>query len=404
MKYMILILIVWLCMPVYTGAQIDKSLVFGPDETDSLLEVRFVFNELPAYGDSGSLRVEFKVLDRSFNARAVQTGQIQHKIRNRRLNKLPERPSVSLDKEVRFSLTAGPNNYFAMPDSLLVWEAPLDSGAVRTIEIPYFVRGVGQFDIALTETTRPVEYLQFRIVGQITEDGTLAFLGKYPPVQINPLGMHIHTYGDSLSLYLAGKKQTERIRGESWLEPFEIDMRIIPVLKVGQTSRVYATMKAVTGEIEEIQYEITRASNLKIDSISISQGDNPGEGEQFTCSFLVTPRKAGRSYLAFRVFGRAEDKRHNPYVGSEIDYHLVFDDDGQLLYMGEKDPFAIGYAGGMEGYTRTDKLVEYSETGYATRVERSKPDFRMERMHNQFIEDSISRARQQDSLDAEVER
>lgn len=401
---MSLILIVWICMTSGAGAQVDNSLAFGPEETDSLLEVRFIFNKLPVFGDSGILRVEFEVLDRSFNARAVQTGQIQHKIRNRRLNKLPERPSVSLDKEVRFSLTAGPNNYFDLPDSLLVWEAPLDTGAVRTIEVPYFVRGVGQFDIALTETTRPVEYLQFRIVGQIAEDGNLVFLGKYPPPETNPFDMHVYTFGDSLSLYLLGKKQTERIRGESWLEPFEIDMHITPVPRVNQTSEVHATIKAVTGEIDEIQYEITRATNLRIDSISESQGDNPGEGQQFTCSFLVTPQKTGKSFLAFRVFGRAEDKRYNPYVGSEIGYHLVFDEDGQLLYMGETDPYATGYTGGMQGYSRTDKLLDYSATGYATRVERSKPDFRMERMHNQFIEDSISRARQQDSLDTVDER
>jgi hypothetical protein len=264
--------------------------------------------------------------------------------------------------------------------------------------VPFNVNGVGQFDIALTEKNEPRGFLQFRIAGQISEQGDLIYLGKYPPPQEMPLGMHVHAFGDTLSTHLEGEIVSEGSTVENWPEPFSIDMTITPTLSLKNTSKAEITMSTVTDQIVEIQYEIIRASNLKIDSIPPSQGDNPGPNRDFSCSFLITPQKTGKSYLGFKAFGRVRYVRHSQYIGSEIGYHLVFDDSGKLLYMGESDAFAVDFNAGLEGYSQTEKLLEYSETGYATRIERSKPDYQLDRKQEQFIQDSIRRANEADTL------
>ena len=155
----------------------------------------------------------------------------------------------------------------------------------------------------------------------------------------------------------------------------------------------------MSADIDQIQYEIISATNLKIDTIPASQGDNPGEDQKFAVSFGITPLAEGRSFLSFEVIGHPADVAPGRVVRSKMGYHLIFGKDGNLLYIGEVDPFAVGFEPGNPAYKRIEAIMDFDSMLYGLKAERSLPDYLMKRKQEERIQDSIRRAASRDSLD-----
>ena len=301
-----------------------------------------------------------------------------------------------LDSVIDWSLTAGPVPYIEMGDTDLGWSMPIKVGDSLTASLPLYISGVGEFNLILMERDLVKDFLEFHVTIVIDELGQTFYVGKYPPPHSNPLGAHPYSFGEELEMNLIGKKMP---KGDGLLEPFDINILIDPVLKVGQSSRIACSMAAMSSEIEEIQYEIVRATNLKIDKIPSSQDVNPGEGMRFETSFNITPQAEGRSFLSFEVIGHPAGSKAGIVISSKMGYHLIFGEDGDLLYIGKFDPFAAGFRPGNPAYARIDGIMDFDSMLYGLKTERSLPDFLAQRKSEERIQDSIRRAKLSDSLE-----
>jgi hypothetical protein len=376
-------------------AQTNNPVVFMEDESDSLLRAEFYFSPFPEYGRVCSLQVKLVAMSSELSQRAMN--RQQPTVNNPNLKPIGKRRDIfKPDTTIIFSLTAGPDPYFEMPDTALIWMMPINEGDSLTATIPYFIGGVGEFNLILSERGLLKDFLKFHLTFVIDEDGGLSWLGKFPPPYPNPLKAHPHAFGAKMETSLAGKKMP---RGKGLLEAFDIEMSIELTPKVGQKSKVSCSIAAMSTDIDQIQYEIIRATNLKIDAIPASQGDNPGEEQKFTVSFGITPLVEGRSFLSFEVIGHPADVAPGRVVRSKMGYHLIFGRDGNLLYIGEVDPFAVGFEPGNPAYSRIEAIMDFDSTLYGLKAERSLPDYLMERKQEARIQDSIRRAASRDSLD-----
>ena len=386
--------------PLIVQAQISNPILFGPEETDSLLTIVCEFKELPALNTTVDMVVKVKALNSDFNNRTANYRPVKRN--GVRLKEIGKRTDIHrTNKNSIWRVTAGPSPYLQLQDrsdSLIKWPLRILPGDSLEFTIPLTINGVGKLDINVTERTQILDPLIFHIAVIIDESGQLIYLGKNPPPIKTPLLAHPYLFNQNIRDHLVGAVSSSPRTGEVLLEPFDINVLIEPNLQVEQSSRVEFAISAMSPAIDEIQYEIVRAHNIKIDTIPSSQGDNPGIDSVFTTSFNVTPLAAGRSFLSFEVFGRLETMRGFQKAGSKVSYELIFDNGGQLLYLGSVDPFKVGFETGNPIYTPIDNILEFQDSRFGLKVERSEPDFVYERVNEARILDSINAAQRLDSL------
>lgn len=396
MKPVVLIipLLTVLCAVSLT-AQINNPVVYTEDETDSLLRVEFQFDPPPKYGQVCSLHIELEAASSELNRRAMSQQQVN--VNNPNLKEIGKRQDVFRpDTSINLSLTAGPDPYLEMPDTILNWVIPINEGDRLTASIPFFVNGVGEYNLILSELGYLNDFLKFHLAFVIDEEGGLNYIGKYPPPYPNPLKAHPYAFGEKIKTSLVGQKMP---KGKGLMEAFDIKMFIEPTPKVGHKSTMSCSIAAMSADLDQIQYEIVRATNLKIDTIPASQGDNPGEEQRFDVSLGIIPMAVGRSFLSFEVIGHPKGSPPGRAIGSKLGYHLIFDSDSSLLYMGRNDPFAVGFEPGNPAYNRIKTIMDFDSTLYGLKAERSLPDYLMERKQEERIQDSIRRAAERDTLD-----
>jgi len=394
------LLIFLMILPLAVQAQITNPILFGPEESDSLLTIECEFKELPALNTTVEMVVKVKALNSEFNNRTANYRPIKrNRVHLKEIGK--QEGKYRTNKNSNWWITTGPSTYLQLQDKsdrLIKWLLPILPGDSLEFTIPLVINGVGKLDINVTERTQIMDPLIFHIAMIIDESGQLTYLGKNPPPTKTPLKAHPYLFDQNIRDHLIGAVSRSPRNGEVLLEPFDIKVFIEPNLQVEQNSRAEFVMTAMSPEIEEIQYEIVRAHNIKIDTIPPSQGGNPGIDSAFSTSFNVMPLAAGRSFLSFEVFGRLESGRGYQKAGSKVSYELIFDSDGQLLYLGSVDPFRVGFEPGNPTYTPIDKIMEFQAGQYGLKVERSEPDFVYRRVDDARILDSINAAQRLDSL------
>jgi hypothetical protein len=262
---------------------------------------------------------------------------------------------------------------------------------------------VGQYTLQLIEMDNSQDIIKMLVSIVLDEEGNLDYLGKFPPPMSYPLGAHHYVFDEKIHTRVEGRATKSRMHQKSWPEPFDIDMTFSPTPKVAERSRVDLTIAPYIPGVTDMQYEIIGATNLIIDSLSPSPGPIPAEIENFGVSFQIMPKSAGRSYISFEIFGYRPEAERSKMPFSRIDYHMIFGSDSSLLYMGEVDPFAVGFESGNPAYEAIDEIMDFSQTGYGEKVYRSQPDYEHERIREQFVRDSIEASRMQDTLETEGE-
>lgn len=238
------------------------------------------------------------------------------------------------------------------------------------------------------------------LVVVLDELGNPVYFGKYPPPYENSLGAHPYVFGDSIAVHHEGLRQEIHAYQSTLANAFDIKMIIDPTPVIGEPSDVRFTIEPMTDEIKALQYEITAGHNIKIESLPESPGDNPGPGNTIQSAFKITPMDTGPTYLGLEIFGLMPDSKISELAGSKIGYNLVFGPDSTLLYMGQTDPFAVGFDMNNPAYEKIRPIAEYIDKQYGKKTYRSKPDFHYQRKNTERIEDSIriAREREADSL------
>ena len=389
-----------LLLPLVLQGQISDTIFFGAEESDSLITVECSFESLPALDSTFIMNIKLKALDSDFNNR---TANYQPPVKIYKHLKEIGKPKIKYQRTENslWLISTGPSPYLKLQngaDSLIKWPLPILMKDSLNISVPIKVNGVGKLDISLTERTCIMNPLVFYISIVIDENGKLQYLGKNPPSLATPLGAHPYLFAKDINDHLVGRIVRSDREPDVLMEPFDIEVQIDPKFKVKDSSQVRLNMTAMSATLEEIQYEIVLAHNLKIDSIPPSQGTNPGPDSSFTAAFTIIPQGPGRSFLSFEVFGRMETPRGFQQIGSKVSYEMVFGNDGELLYLGKIDPFKAGFEAGNPVYAPIDGIMEFKDGGYGLRVERSEPDFVYDRLNEQRIQDSTNNALRMDSI------
>jgi hypothetical protein len=393
-------LIVIFSLPVALFSQTTNPIVFSADDTDSLLEASFQFSPLPEYNQTSTLDIKLKAVNSRLTDHAMRSlAESFYNPRTR--DKAVLSPGLKTNKGLELDLVAGPPRYTNFDDTLLIWKPPISAGDSMILSIPIDFNGVGEFNVIISEASRAKDRVFLRIVIAIGEDGKLVYLGKAPVPYNNPLGTHPYVFGNKIEDQLKGLKTTTRRAGTSASEPFDVKLSIDPNLKVGQTSIANLEIEAMSDTVEQLQYEIIAARNLQIDSLSPSPDINPGIGNRFDVSFLITPQKTGRSYLSFEIFGYKPSARHSRIINSRMKYYLIFGADSTLLYMGSVDPFAVGFDKENPAYKPIESIMDFANTGYGEQKYRSEPDFEYDRINNQRVLDSLEASKLIDTLKQE---
>jgi hypothetical protein len=393
----IVILIAFFFLPIALLSQVTNPIVFSADDTDSLIEASFEFSSLPAYNVTSTLHIKLRAINSRLMEHALEKSSRDRNLPGVRLKDMgPEK--LTSPKELRLNLVVGPSRYTGFKDTVLTWGLPIVAGDSMLFAFPTTFRGVGEFSVVVSEASgsRGMVNLQATIV--IGEEGKLVYLGKAPAPFKNPLGAHPYIFGDDIVDNVQGLGVALRHVEMSLPEPFDVNLKIDPNLKVGKTSIADLSIQAMSADVKQLQYEIIAATNLQIDSLSPSPDTNPGIGERFDVSFRITPQKTGRSYLSFEIFGYNPDARYSNVIYSTLKYYLIFGADGTLLYMGGVDPFAVGFTKDNPAYKPIEGIMDFANTGYGEKEYRSEPDFEYDRINNQRILDSLEADKLLDTL------
>ena len=388
-KFLLLINFI-IIFPALLIGQNNQSVIFNADETDSIIQAEFRFLSQPDYGKEAILQIKLRAISDELNKRALRMKPANVNIPN--LKKIGQRTDVlKPSNAIEWSITAGPKVFITLPDTIIVWNTPIETGDSLVYEIPCLINGVGEFNFILSEIGDTKDQIKTQMVVVLDAEGKTIYTGKYPPPHSNPLKAHVYCFGENIETFLEGKEILWKEYSRGVQEPFDIRMLIEPTLKVGHTSEVKLAIKAMSAKIDDIQYEIVQARKLQIDTIPTSQGENPGNDIPFEASFNITPLAPGRAYLSFEVFGLYEDIRHGDLVRSKISYNLIFGNDSTLLYMGEVEPFEAGFEAGNPAYQRIDGIIEFKDAKIGYKTQRSQPDFQYDRKNEERISDSLQK-------------
>ncbi|NIS16406.1 MAG: hypothetical protein GWO41_08530, partial [candidate division Zixibacteria bacterium] len=310
------------------------------------------------------------------------------------------RPEILVTgKELDLNFKVGPESYVSAPDTVISWVPPIEVGDTLTAEIPIKFNGVGEFIVQLLEMDNTKDVIRMMVSVVINEEGELMYMGQYPTPDKYPLKAHHYVFGQEIQARVEGKSVRTGIQRQTWPEPFDIDMTFSPKPEVGKRTIVDLSISPLIPDVKDLQYQIIGATNLQIDSLSSSPGTMPENIDRFEVSFQMIPQKTGRSYISFEIFAHRPDARHSSKPFSRIDYHLVLGSDSSLLYMGEVDPFAVGFETGNPAYEAIDEIANFAGTLYGEKVYRSEPDYEYNRINEQRIIDSIEAGKLIDTLE-----
>jgi hypothetical protein len=396
MKYIAFSLSIFLMFSPTLRAQIENPVVFDLEDTDSLLYAEFYFSPLPEYNKECNLTFRLVSKDEEVNVHAFKSPNIK------RDDLRFIRPDILIEgKELDFKLTIGPDRYVSLADTILSWVPPIEVEDSFKATVPFIITGVGQYTMQLLEMDNTQDMIRMMVSIVIDEEGKLVYLGKFPPPHSYPLGAHHYIFGDEIKTHIVGKSSESSLHKKSWPEPYDIEMTFSPVPEIGMRTNVDIKIEPKIPQVTDLQYEIIGATNLFMDSLSPSPGRVASGSKRSAISFQMVPQKPGRSYISFEIFGYRPGAERTQMPFSRIDYHMVFGSDSSLLYMGEIDPFAVGYQAGIPAYGAIDEISEFSGTGYGEKVYRSEPDYEQDRIREQFVRDSIKASQAIDTMETE---
>jgi len=377
-----------------------NPIVFTAEDNQGLIEARIEISPPPAYNQESTLKILLRAASPELNRRIIARPRVMPndpriKPLGKQIDLLKETDTISA---MELMLSAGPQPYIHLPDTTLHWSTPIKAGDSLLISLPLKITGVGEFNLTLTEQGYARDFIQFPFTIVVDEEELPDYIGKSPAPFANPLKAHPFAFGDKLTDRIMGEKLNYRFGREVASQPFDIKLTIEPNLRVGHTSEVRLEIAPMTSRLTDLQYEIIHATNLSIDTLPPSPGDNPGENANLTLVFAVVPNSVGRSFLSIEIFGYDAQSKVAKLQGTTWQAHLIFAEDSSLLYAGALDPFAVGYIPGNPAYKKIAGISQQIETRYGLKTLRSQPDFEWERLNQARIQDSLRALQRADSL------
>ena len=296
--------------------KVKKRVKFEPVDTvqrlgtDFPYEAEFEFKKLPMVGDSAVLYLKLKA-------------------------------KRDLADTAHITVRALPIHYAELGLSELSWPSPRRKKPLK-IEIPVrFLMG-GNYSL-LFEQSLPYRkgYSLYNLAISFGVDGRTIFFGKHP-APISNCPEHFYTYNME-QVRIRKKNRFEGHRRRMGI-PYNIDLRVSPIPRLNDTSRVHFIVTTNQNFIHDIQFQWSYPPTVTLSNLAESWGARPRAGHSYAGSFDFVPRYTGLAVIKFKVFGKNIFAKLTGKSEMEIPLTMIFDSTGTLLYFGEVDisncPFA----------------------------------------------------------------
>jgi hypothetical protein len=325
--------------------------------TDFPYEAEFKFEKLPMVGDSAVLYLKLKA---------------------RR----------DLADTIHLTVRALPVHYAELGLSEISWPSPRRKKPLE-IEIPVrFLMG-GNYSL-LFEQSLPYRkgYGLYNLAISFGVDGKTIFFGKHP-TPISNCPEHFHTFNME-QVRIQKMNEFEGHRRRMGI-PYDIDLRVNPIPRLNDTSRVDFVITTNQNFIHDIQFQWSYPPTVTLSNLAESWEARPRAGHSYAGSFDFVPRYPGLTVIKFKVFGKNIFAKLTGKSEMEILLTMIFDSTGTLLYFGEVNISNCTFAEDDPLREQLKSAIDIAQqpTRMQPMIARSQPDFEgIERLEREASDSS----------------
>lgn len=365
MFYMICaaLVIVGACIGTDANAKIKvkKKVKFEPVDTvehlrtDFPYEAEFRFKKLPMVGDSAVLYLKLKA-------------------------------KRDLADTVHLTVRALPFQYTELGLSEISWPSPRRKKPLE-IEIPVrFLKG-GNYSLIFEQFLRFGKgYSLYSLAISFGVDGRTIFFGKHP-TPISNCPEHFHTFNME-QVRIRKKNKFEGHRRRMGM-PYDIDLRVSPIPRLNDTSRVDFVITTNQNFIHDIQFQWNYSPTVTMSNLAKSWGARPRKGYSYAGSFEFVPRYPGLAVIEFKVFGKNIFAKLTGKSEMKIPLTMIFDSTGTLLYFGEVNISNCTFAEDDPLREQLKTALDNAHQPMRPLIARSQPDFEaIERLEREASDSS----------------
>ena len=327
--------------------KVKKKVKFEPVDTvehlrtDFPYEAEFRFKKLPMVGDSAVLHLKLKA-------------------------------KRDLADTIHIAVRALPTHYSELGVSEIFWPSPRRKKPLE-IEIPVrFLMG-GNYSLLFEQSLRFGKgYSLYSLAISFGVDGRTIFFGKHP-TPISNCPEHFHTYNME-QIHIQKKNKFEGHRRRMGI-PYDIDLRVNPIPRLNDTSRVDFTITTNQNFIHDIQFQWNYSPTVTLSNLAESWGARPRAGHSYAGSFDFVPRYPGLAVIEFKVFGKNIFAKLTGKSEMKIPLTMIFDSTGTLLYFGEVNISNCTFAEDDPLREQFKPALDIAHQPMRPLIARSQPDF-----------------------------
>jgi hypothetical protein len=282
--------------------------------------------------------------------------------------------TVTASERIRLE-AADAYGFVISPDSV-VWNAPIDSGAIMSAQFVFQPEEVGTYRLNITRRLNSGWQALTALTLAISEDGKTMYAGSTIDCRLNSVPPHPQRNSRPLIMRFP-------LRGPVF-DPlldrhFTGEFRFSQLPAVNDTVYVDFALECRVQQYSRVQFILDYSTNLKVSNLPRSWEDETirltDSSRFYSGRFWFVPLRSGIGVLNLRVVGKRISTSQFDRTTTELSIYFVTGNDGKLLLIGSFEPWthyrdkSDRMLGGL-----TD-LIDVKNRDYRLKQVLSKPDY-----------------------------
>lgn len=275
-----------------------------------------------------------------------------------------------------FRVTKG--DIYTMPifPDTVVWEAPIDSGAVKSFSFVFTPTLVGSHKIAFEKKNERSWSAIGTIFFAISEDGKTICAGPTETCRTTLVPPHSRQNEVPIVVeFPINQWEAKRLQDRHFSSTF----KITPRAGFKDTVFVDFDLECHVSLYTQVQFVVEHSTNIAVSKLPESWGDKAGPAKDYrhlSGRFAFVPLKAGLSQLTFQVLGKHPLAMGGGRINTDFAMYVVIGEAGGVLFAGDFDPYTRykDAADPMIGSLKS--ILSVAKGDFRTRLAISQPDFR----------------------------
>lgn len=261
------------------------------------------------------------------------------------------------------------------PDSV-VWDAPIDSGAVKSFNFVFTPTLVGSHKLVLEKKNEKSWMTVGAIQFAINEDGKTICAGPADACKSTLVPPHCRQNAVPITVeFPINPGESKRLQDRHFSSSF----RFTPGAGFKDSVFVDFDLECQVSLYSQVQFVVEHSTNVSVSRLPESWGDRAGPAEGYrhlSGRFAFVPLKAGLSQITFQVLGKHPLAKGGGRINTDFMMYVVIGNAGELLFAGDFDPYTR-YKDSDDPMIGSLKSILGVEKGdFRTRFAISQPDFR----------------------------